>query len=246
MVIAPSTIYGGDELVEFLAEQAVTHAFITPAALAAARAHPLPDLRTLGVGGEASTPELLARWAPGRRYINCYGPTETTIVATMSQPLAAGDAITIGSPVDGCGVHVLDRHLRPVPDHVPGDLYLSGPGVARGYLNRRGLTATRFVADPEVPGAVMYRTGDIVHRAFDGSLIYHGRSDNQVKVRGFRIELDEVSAALSAVDGVDFATTVVRGRGAGRAHDPIRRPRPAPAPHGARRRGHPGPDSVDR
>ncbi|MET9200711.1 amino acid adenylation domain-containing protein [Gordonia sp. NPDC003585] len=214
MVIAPSTIYGGDELVEFLAEQAVTHAFITPAALAAARAHPLPDLRTLGVGGEASTPELLARWAPGRRYINCYGPTETTIVATMSQPLAAGDAITIGSPVDGCGVHVLDRHLRPVPDHVPGDLYLSGPGVARGYLNRRGLTATRFVADPEVPGAVMYRTGDIVHRAFDGSLIYHGRSDNQVKVRGFRIELDEVSAALSAVDGVDFATTVVRGRGA--------------------------------
>ncbi|WP_267615377.1 non-ribosomal peptide synthetase [Gordonia bronchialis] len=219
MVIAPSTIYGGDELVDFMAEQAVTHAFITPAALAAATPRDLPYLRTLGVGGEASSPELVARWAPGRRYVNCYGPTETTIVATMSEPLQPGDNITIGAPIEGCTALVLDRHLQPVPDHVPGDLYLSGPGVARGYLNRRGLSATRFVATPtshvsSTPGGVMYRTGDIVRRRTDGALIYQGRTDNQVKVRGFRIELDEVSAVLSAVPGVDFATTIVRGRGA--------------------------------
>ncbi|MFC8313387.1 amino acid adenylation domain-containing protein [Gordonia sp. NPDC057258] len=214
MVVAPTTIYGGDELVEFLDERKVTHAFITPSALAAAAPHPLPHLRTLGVGGEASTPELVARWGTGRRYINSYGPTETTIVATMSAPLRPGEPITIGTPVHECTALVLDHRLRPLPDHVPGELYLSGPGVARGYLGRRSLTAGRFVASPDGNGAVMYRTGDIVHRDADGALTYHGRSDNQVKVRGFRIELDEVSAALAAVDGIDFATTVVRGESA--------------------------------
>ncbi|WP_168707427.1 non-ribosomal peptide synthetase [Gordonia paraffinivorans] len=213
MVIVPSTIYGGDELVDFVDEQAVTHAFITPAALATAAPHPLPLLRTLGVGGEASTPELVARWGTDRSYVNSYGPTETTIVAVMSQPLRPEAPITIGSPVTDCTALVLDHRLRPVPDHVPGELYISGPGVARGYLNRRGQTATRFIARPGGSGDVMYRTGDIVRRDPDGSLIYHGRSDNQVKVRGFRIELDEVTAALSAVEGVDFATTVVRGQG---------------------------------
>ncbi|SCC31793.1 MULTISPECIES: non-ribosomal peptide synthetase [unclassified Gordonia (in: high G+C Gram-positive bacteria)] len=214
MVVAPTTIYGGDELVEFLDEREVTHAFITPSALAAAAPHPLPHLKTLGVGGEASTPELVARWGTGRRYINSYGPTETTIVATMSAPLRPGEPITIGTPVHECTALVLDHRLRPLPDHVPGELYLSGPGVARGYLGRRSLTAGRFVASPDGNGAVMYRTGDIVHRDADGALTYHGRSDNQVKVRGFRIELDEVSAALAAVDGIDFATTVVRGESA--------------------------------
>ncbi|WP_044507138.1 non-ribosomal peptide synthetase [Gordonia sp. KTR9] len=214
MVVAPTTIYGGDELVEFLDEREVTHAFITPSALAAAAPHPLPHLRTLGVGGEASTPELVARWGTGRRYINCYGPTETTIVAAMSTPLHPGDPITIGTPVHECTALVLDHRLRPLPDHVPGELYLAGPGVARGYLGRRSLTAGRFVASPVGRGSVMYRTGDIVHRDAAGALTYHGRSDNQVKVRGFRIELDEVSAALAAVDGVDFATTVVRGESA--------------------------------
>ncbi|KAF0970218.1 non-ribosomal peptide synthetase [Gordonia sp. YY1] len=214
MVIVPPAIYGGDELVDFLDLHAVTHAFITPAALATAAPHPLPHLRTLGVGGEASTPDLVARWGSDRRYVNSYGPTETTIVAVMSSPLRPGMPITIGTPVTDCTALVLDHRLLPVPDHVPGELYLSGPGVARGYLDRRGPTAARFVARPDGSGEVMYRTGDIVRRDADGALIYHGRSDNQVKVRGFRIELDEVTAALTAAGGVDFATTVVRGEGA--------------------------------
>ena len=163
MVIAPPTIFGGDELVEFLDEHAVSHAFITPAALMAAAPSPLPLLRTLGVGGEASPAELVAAWAPGRRYVNCYGPTETTIVATMSQPLSPGEAITIGEPVIGCTAQILDHRLNPVRDNVPGELYLAGPGVARGYLGRPDLTAARFVADPRARGAIMYRTGDVVH-----------------------------------------------------------------------------------
>ncbi|MDL9944923.1 amino acid adenylation domain-containing protein [Gordonia sp. ABSL11-1] len=214
MVIAPPTIYGGDELVDVLAEQSVSHAFITPAALSAAAPRDLPDLQTLAVGGEASPPELIARWAPGRSYLNCYGPTETTIVTTMSQPLSPGDEITIGTPIDGATALVLDHRLRPLPGRVPGELYLVGDGVARGYLNRTGLTATRFVAAPDADGRIMYRTGDVVSRRPDGALIYHGRSDNQVKVRGFRIELDEVTSAINRHAAVDFATTLVHGTGA--------------------------------
>ena len=214
MVIAPPTVYGGDELVDLLDTQAVTHAFITPAALSAAAPRELPALQTLGVGGEASPPELVARWAPGRRYLNCYGPTETTIVATMSHPLTPGDEITIGTPVDDTTALVLDHRLCPVADRVPGELYLVGPGVARGYLNRTEATTTRFVAAPGGSGTVMYRTGDIVSRRGDGALIYHGRTDNQVKVRGFRIELDEVDAALGRHRAVDWAGTLVVGSGA--------------------------------
>ncbi|MFW0795599.1 amino acid adenylation domain-containing protein [Gordonia sp. CPCC 205515] len=218
MVVAPATIYGGDELVEFLADEAVTHAFITPAALAAASAADLPKLRMLGVGGEASTPALVERWGTGRDYRNNYGPTETTIVSTISEPLRPGEPITIGAPIAGCTALVLDHRLRPVPPMVPGELYLAGPGVARGYLGRPDLTAGRFVPVPtafaDTPGVVMYRTGDIVHRDTAGALTYHGRSDNQVKVRGFRIELDEVSGALADHPAVDFATTLVRGSGA--------------------------------
>ncbi|AZG48374.1 non-ribosomal peptide synthetase [Gordonia insulae] len=214
MMIAPPTVYGGDELVEFLATEQVTHAFITPAALSAATTAELPHLRCLGVGGEASTPALIERWGADRRYLNGYGPTETTIVSTMSPPLRPGDEITIGAPIPGCTALVLDHRLQPTPAMVPGELYLVGPGVARGYLGRPDLTAGRFVAAPDGTGTVMYRTGDIVHRNISGALVYHGRSDNQVKVRGFRIELDEVSAALAEHSAVDFATTLVRGTGA--------------------------------
>ncbi|MGV9672577.1 amino acid adenylation domain-containing protein [Gordonia sp. NPDC003504] len=214
MVITPTDIVGGDELVEFIAATEVTHAFVTPAALATAEYRELPALDTLAVGGETVPAELVSRWSADLRLLNCYGPTETTIVATMSQPLLVDDEITIGAPIPGCRALVLDHRLRPVPDHVPGELYLASPGVARGYLSRPALTASRFVAAPGAVGGVMYRTGDVVHRRADGALIFHGRGDNQVKVRGFRIELDEVSAALGAHPEVDFAAAAVSGTGA--------------------------------
>nr|WP_245557080.1 non-ribosomal peptide synthetase [Jongsikchunia kroppenstedtii] len=213
MVIAPPTIYGGDELVDFLAESGVSHAFVTPSALAVAAYRELPKLVALGVGGEAAPEQLVRRWAPGRRYLNVYGPTEVTAVSTAAE-IVAGQPITIGRALRDCVALVLDRRLRPVPAHVPGELYLCGPGVAQGYHRRAGLTATRFIAAPHGdPGTVMYRTGDIVHRDESGQLVYHGRTDNQVKVRGFRIELDEIASALTDHDSVAYATAVVHGSG---------------------------------
>ncbi|WP_336081265.1 non-ribosomal peptide synthetase [Nocardia sp. SSK8] len=213
MVIVPPEIYGGDELAELLRAERVSHAFITPAALAGVDGSALPDLAAIVVGGEACPPDLIARWSAGREFFNLYGPTETTVAASISDPLTPGDLITIGAPIPGMTALILDARLRPVPDRVPGELYLSGPGLARGYHARAGLTAARFVADP-VTGGRLYRTGDLVkwERTADGStqLAFLGRTDAQVKLRGFRIELGEIDAVLAADAAVRSATTLVR------------------------------------
>ncbi len=199
LVIAPTDVYGGDELAELLDTEQVSHAFITPAALSTidVARYPLPQLRCLIVGGEAFGPDLPARWSAvaGRRFHNAYGPTETTIVAAMSQPVSGGRELNVGGPVRGATAVVLDERLRVVPVGVPGDLYLGGNGLARGYPGRPELTAHRFVADPAgPPGARMYRTGDVLRWNAAGELVFVRRSDDQVKVRGFRIELGEITA----------------------------------------------------
>ncbi|NYI93924.1 amino acid adenylation domain-containing protein/non-ribosomal peptide synthase protein (TIGR01720 family) [Streptomonospora nanhaiensis] len=170
----------------------------------------LHGLRVL-VGGEALPPalarELVARAAG---VVNLYGPTETTIWSTAA-PVSSGTPVTIGRPVANTRLHVLDAALRPVPAGVPGDLYIAGGGVARGYLGRPGLTAVRFVADPfGPPGSRMYATGDLVRITRTGDLEFLGRSDFQVKVRGFRIELGEIESALADHPGVARAAVVVR------------------------------------
>ncbi|MBF6331427.1 non-ribosomal peptide synthetase [Nocardia transvalensis] len=213
MIICPPDVYGGDELAALMDRERVSHTFMTPAALATIdhRRWPLPHLKSLVVGGEALGPELVARWAPGRMMFNGYGPTETTVVVTISEQLVVGGPITIGTLVRGARALVLDERLRPVPIGVPGELYLGGQGVARGYLDRFGLTATRFVADPYGPeGGRMYRTGDVVRWNDRGEIVYLGRSDHQVKVRGFRIELGEISEVLATHPAVRFAHTEVR------------------------------------
>ncbi|MEU3370407.1 non-ribosomal peptide synthase/polyketide synthase [Streptomyces sp. NPDC006660] len=215
LVVPPDGPWLGDELAEVLETHRITHALIPPAALATlpdpARAAGSP-LRTLIVGAEACPAGLVDRWAPGRRMINSYGPTEATIVATWTGPLSAGQgAPTIGAALPHTRVHVLDAEMRPVPPGFEGELYIGGDGVARGYLRRPGLTASRFVADPfGEPGARLYRTGDRARLRPDGELDYLGRFDRQVKIRGFRIEPGEIEAALGRDPRVGEAAVVVR------------------------------------
>ncbi|MGW1131925.1 amino acid adenylation domain-containing protein [Streptomyces griseoluteus] len=172
-------------------------------------------LRLVSTGGEAAAPGLtqrVAAAAPGTRVLNAYGPTETTTFATRRQVTAGTSGVPpIGRPLDGMNAYVLDDRLRPVPPGVVGELYVSGRGVARGYLGRAGLTATRFVADPYGgDGARMYRTGDLARWTADGDIEYAGRVDGQVKLRGFRIEPAEIENTLLADPAVRSARVLVR------------------------------------
>ncbi|MEV7184623.1 non-ribosomal peptide synthase/polyketide synthase [Kitasatospora sp. NPDC093102] len=237
LVIPPDGPWLGEELAAVLDEHRITHTLIPPAALATVPAGAGRHLRTLIVGAEACPAELVDRWAPGRRMINSYGPTEATIVATWTGPLTAGTGTpAIGSALPHARVYVLDEAMRPQPPGTDGELYLGGEGVARGYLGRPGLTAARFVADPfGPPGARLYRTGDRARWNADGDLEFLGRLDRQVKVRGFRIEPGEIEAALRAHPGVDQAVVMVREDEPGHTRlvgyatpaDPERAPDPA-------------------
>ncbi|MFI6773701.1 amino acid adenylation domain-containing protein [Nocardia sp. NPDC050412] len=214
LVIAPPSVFGGTELSDLLRRERVTHMLITPAALESVDPDGLHELRVVVVAGDKFGPELVGRWAGERAFHNGYGPTEATILATSTPPLAPGEPITIGSAIAGIGAFVLDARLRPVPAGVIGELYLSGPALAQGYLGRPGLSAERFVASPfgadiGTPGARLYRTGDLVRRTEEGGVIeYLGRSDFQVKIRGFRIELGEIDNALTGHPDIDFAATL--------------------------------------
>ncbi|NUP26528.1 MAG: amino acid adenylation domain-containing protein, partial [Nocardia sp.] len=218
LVISPPDVFGGAELAQLIRTQEVSHAFLTPSVLATVSPADLESVRVLAVGGEMVSAELVAAWAPGRQLHNIYGPTEATVVLTMSAPVRPGGPIDIGGPIRGAQAVVLDARLRPVPVGVAGELYLAGGALARGYLNRSALTAGAFVANPHGgPGSRMYRTGDIVRWTAGHTLEYVGRSDFQIKSRGQRIELGEIDAALVAQPGVAAAVTVARPGPDGRA-----------------------------
>ncbi|MGW0277999.1 amino acid adenylation domain-containing protein [Streptomyces sp. NPDC003006] len=213
LVLGPADMLAqADQLPTLIRRHGVTHATLPPAILAQLPADSLPSVVNLVIAGEAAQASLVPKWAAGRRMFNAYGPTETTVSCTMAGPLPAVPGVPpIGGPLPNARVYVLDDALRPVPVGVPGELYVSGLGVARGYLGRAALTAERFVADPYGPaGSRMYRTGDLARRRADGQLEFAGRADDQVKIRGFRIELGEVQSALTSCPGVGRAVAVVR------------------------------------
>ncbi|MGB6182817.1 MAG: amino acid adenylation domain-containing protein, partial [Rhodococcus sp. (in: high G+C Gram-positive bacteria)] len=206
LVVAPPTVFGGPDLASFASRHRVTHALMTPRALESMDAESLPLLHTVISAGEACPPSLVDAWAPGRRMINLYGPSEATVWST-SGDLVAGSPVTLGSPTLGIGAVIRDRRLHPVPVGVVGELYVSGPSLAQGYVGSPALTAVRFVATDG--GARSYRTGDLMRQNAAGDLLYMGRSDHQVKLRGVRIEMGEIESALAADAAVESAAAAV-------------------------------------
>ncbi|WP_244327648.1 non-ribosomal peptide synthetase [Roseibium sp. RKSG952] len=180
----------------------------------------LPDLRLVIFGGEALVPAKLAGWfdrhgSQQPKLVNMYGITETTVHVTMQpvdQTAVEAGISNIGVGLDDLDLHVVDPHMQPVPSGVYGELLVGGPGLCRGYLGRAGLTSERFVADPfsGEPGARLYRTGDFVRWRRDGTLEYMGRIDGQVKIRGKRVELGEIEAALAGIEGIAQAAVAVQ------------------------------------
>ena len=218
LCLAPAqTLLPGLDLARLLREERIEIATLPPSALAAMPDSDFPALRTLIVAGEACPPELVDRWAPGRRFINAYGPTEATVCATLAE-CAPGEARTpIGKPLDNIRVYLLGPGMQAVPQGAVGELYIGGAGLARGYHQRPELDAERFVSDPfsKQPGHRLYRTGDLCRWRDDGQLDYLGRIDHQLKIRGHRIEAGEVETLLRRQDGV--ADAAVIGRAAGQA-----------------------------
>ncbi|SFL36018.1 amino acid adenylation domain-containing protein [Streptomyces pini] len=217
LVLPDQPVLAGEALGETLAARRISHAFIPPAALTGLSPEGLDGLRCLVVGGEAVTASVVDRWAPGRRMLNIYGPTEATAVTLTSRALSpGGPPPPIGTPVPNTRVYVLDERLRPTPPGVTGELYLAGASLARGYGNRPGLTATRYVGCPfEGAGERMYRTGDLVRWDREGRVHYVGRADEQIKLRGFRIEPGEIQARLTEHAAVREAAVVLREGGQG-------------------------------
>lgn len=201
----------GQPLKDTMVKNRVTHATLPPVALSVTDADDVLPGGTLVSTGDAVSPSLVRTWAEGRSMFNGYGPTEVTVGISMG-PIPGPDDISIGRPLPGSAVYVLDDRLSDVDTGDEGELYLAGPGLARGYLNQPGLTAARFVANPACPpGSRMYRSGDRGRRRTDGELFFTGRMDNQVKVRGFRIELGEIETRLAAHPAVHLACAVVQG-----------------------------------
>jgi len=210
LVVINAEERSGEALRSAIIRQQVTHATLPPASLSSLETSKDFPLANLIVAGESISADLVRRWSADRRLINAYGPTESTVCATISDDLV-GDMTPIGRPIGNTHIYVLDASLELVPVGVAGELYIAGVALARGYLNRPGVTAERFVADPYGrAGTRMYRTGDLVRWLPDGNLEFLGRVDQQVKIRGFRVELGEIEAALLEEEEVKQALVVMR------------------------------------
>ncbi len=234
-LVRQETLASIPDLVRLMQMERIDTVTMTPSMLSMLPPEELPGLHRVLVGGEACPASLVKRWAPGRIFINAYGPTEATVVVSMHRGQADEDGNPpIGKPLQNIQLYILDKYGQPVPVGVPGELYIGGVGVARGYLNRPELTAERFVPNPfggtkdrerqtenDGPAAEepatdapyssrLYRTGDLCRFRPDGNVEFLGRVDDQVKVRGFRIELGEIEATLRQHPAIQEAAVIVR------------------------------------
>ena len=214
VVMDESTSRLGPDLIPWLRRERIT-VFCPPPTLlrttGCADPHTaLPDLTLLYVGGEALTDDLADLWGRGRRLVNGYGPTECTVTVVRGD-VVCGRKVTIGRPVRGHSAWVVDSQLNPVADGEPGELCIAGIGLARGYRNQDEITREKFPVHPSL--GRIYRTGDLVRREPDGELVYLGRIDAQVKLRGYRVELEAIEACLARCRGVREAACRVQGEG---------------------------------
>jgi amino acid adenylation domain-containing protein/non-ribosomal peptide synthase protein (TIGR01720 family) len=202
----------GADLMRLLQEQSITHVTLPPTALAALPKEELPNLQTLIVAGEAWNPKLIAEWSKGRRFFNAYGPTESTVCATVAECISGDTQLTIGRAIANTQIYILNQNQQPVPIGTPGELYIGGDGLARGYLNAKELTKEKFIPHPfeKAEGSRLYKTGDLARFLPNGNIEFLGRIDHQVKIRGFRIELGEIEALLSQRPDIQQAVVIAR------------------------------------
>jgi UDP-N-acetylmuramate--L-alanine ligase len=206
----------GDRLGRFLDENKITHLTTTPSVLASVRARPLLGLRCIVAVGEACPQDLVDTWAPGRLFFNAYGPTEATVYATVAL-CQRGVPVTIGKALNHIDTYVLDDNLKPVPQGEVGELCLGGAGVAEKYFTSEEESRKRFVtlqSDGQTIDRI-YRTGDLVRREIDGNLAFLGRADNQIKIRGNRVEIEEIEHSIQRLPGVlEVAVCIDKNAGA--------------------------------
>ncbi|MDC8758073.1 non-ribosomal peptide synthetase [Janthinobacterium fluminis] len=212
LVMAPArALLPGPDLLTLIERQRVSHATLPASALAALPFAALPALEVLIVAGEACGLDLLRKWAPGRRFVNSYGPTEATVSASNAVLPADAARIHIGKPLHNTQIHLLDGQMQQLPIGVAGELYIGGVGLASGYHRRPELSAERFVDNPfGAAGSRLYRSGDLARWLPDGNIEYLGRIDQQVKIRGFRVELGEIETVLRGLPAVRDAVAMVR------------------------------------
>nr|WP_244548565.1 Pls/PosA family non-ribosomal peptide synthetase [Bosea vaviloviae] len=210
-VASPETMGDAEKLPALLTEAGVTVIDTVPTLLGILSSD-VPSLRLILLGGEALPPAIVQKWSqPGRRILNTYGPTEATVVATAAE-VRPGEVVTIGQPIANYTAYIVNEAMQLVGPGEQGELLIGGPGVAKGYHGRPELTAEKFIANPfgGIDDPVLYRSGDAVSLDADSNIVFHGRIDDQIKIRGFRVELGEIESKLADEPGVNQAAVVLR------------------------------------
>ena len=212
-LVKKDILLSGTGLIETLKQNKITNVTLPPSVLAILKDDDFPDLQTVVSAGEACSKEIAAHWAKGRYFVNGYGPTESTVCATFFpvQGVLSGNTVPIGRPIPNIQVYIVDKGFNPLPAGIPGELCIGGAGLARGYFQRPDLTAERFIPNPfsAIPGQRLYRTGDMARFLADGTIEFMGRMDQQIKLRGFRIEPGEIESLIQQQEAVSDCTVTV-------------------------------------